>query len=107
MASDQSYVHMLFFLVNENNVPKAGPLLSALTEQAAKLASVREFHGQRVLRSPNDKGAVQFIVEQVWESADVLADYEEAEGNLEQVVRGMGSIVDLKSVQAYDMELAG
>ena len=107
MASDQTYVHMLFFLVNENNVPKAEPLLSALAEHQRKLASVREFQGQRILRSPNDRGAVQFIVEQLWESADVLADYEEAEGNLEQLVRGHGSLVDLKSVQAYDMELAG
>jgi hypothetical protein len=107
MASDETYVHMLFFLVNENNVAKAGPLLEALGEHQQKLASVREFQGQRVLRSPNDKGAVQFIVEQVWEGADVLADYEEAEGNLEQVVRSHGTVVDLKSVQAYDMQLIG
>lgn len=107
MASDQTYVHMLFFLVNENNIAKAEPLLAAVGEHGRKLASVREFQGQRVLRSANERGAVQFIIEQVWENADVLADYEEAEGNLEQVVRGHASVVDLKSVQAYDMEIAG
>ena len=84
---------------------RPGSLLAALEGHKARLQQMRGFLDMRVIRSLNEEGPVQVVVETKWQDPDSLADYEESELTVPRLLESFADLVVADSVQVYDMEV--
>lgn len=96
----------LFQIVGSRAGDASGPggLLEALDEHRGYLEHQLGFLDMRVVRSINDEGNVQIVVETRWAEADDLVRYETAEPNVQSVLRSHQDDIIPNSLQVYDME---
>jgi len=102
------YVQSVLFVVpgaKIGEMVRPGGLLAALEGHKARLQQMRGFLDMQVIRSLNEEGPVQVVVETKWQDADSLADYEESELAVPRLLESFVDLVVLGSLQVYDMEV--
>jgi len=102
------YVQSVLFQVPAEKVEemvRPGGLLAALEAHKARLGQMRGFLELLVVRSPNEEGPVQVVVETKWEDATSLVDYEESDFTVLHLLEPYADLVLPESLQVYDMEV--
>lgn len=80
-------------------------LLAELEGHKARLQQMPGFLDMVVMRSLNQEGPVQVVVETRWQDPDSLADYEESELTISDLLERFKGLVVPASLQVYDMEV--
>ncbi len=101
------YVQVALFQITSDRVDDAsggGGLFEALDEHRGYLEHQPGFQDMRVVRSINEQGNVQIVVETRWDDPDALVRYETSQPNVEAVIRSHDEAIVTDSLQIFDME---
>ena len=101
------YVQSVLFLVPAEKVDemvRPAGLLAALEGHKGRLQQTRGFLDMLVVRSLNDEGEVQVVVQTKWRDSGALADYEEGDVTVAGLLERYTDLVAPDSLQVYDME---
>ena len=101
------YVHAVLFRISADKIEEAeGPqgLLSELNEHRSLLSQLRGFEDVRIIRSINQEGEVQLVVESRWQDDESLMEYETQEPNVSSIVEKYKDLIVPGSLQVTDME---
>jgi len=102
------YVQAVLFQVPPEKIPQllnGDGLLAALRSHQDRLRLRRGFLAMGVIRSPNEKGEVQMVVETRWRDPEALIAYEEENATIQKLLEGFQGAILAETVQVYDMEV--
>lgn len=106
----KEYVQAILFQVpaeKMEEVMRPDGLLAALHahESLLRQRQQRGFLAMLMIRSPNEEGPVQIVLETRWRDGDALADYEEGEQTVLKIVEAFDGVIAPGTLQVYDMEV--
>jgi heme-degrading monooxygenase HmoA len=104
----KQYVQAVLFQVQPKKTPDLlddDGLLSALRTHQDQLRLRRGFLGMGVIRSPNEKGEVQVVVETRWRDPQALVAYEEDNATVQKMVESFKGTILPGTLQVFDMEV--
>ena len=101
------YIQAVLFRVPADKIEAAESpegLLAELDEHRDLLSQLRDFEDIRIIRSINQEGEVQFVVESRWKDGESLMEYETQEPNVHSIVNNHKELLVEGSLQVTDME---
>lgn len=102
----RQYVQTVLFQIAAERLDEftqAGGLLSVLEGHKALLQQYDGFAGMWILKSINQSGPVQVMVQTRWLDEASLADYEAGGFTLESLLQGYTDLILADTLQVYDM----
>ncbi len=104
----RQYVQAVLFQVPAEKLSQlltSDGLLPALHAHRDQLRLRQGFLGMGVIRSSNEVGTVQVVVETRWRDPEALIAYEEDDATVQKVLEGFKGSILPGTVQVYDMEV--
>lgn len=101
------YIQAVLFRIPADKIEAAESpegLLAELDEHRGLLGQLRDFEDMRIIRSINQEGEVQFVVESRWKDGESLMEYETQEPNVHSIVSNHEELLVADSLQVTDME---